>query len=310
MDRISGAGHVNHRFVTEDVATNRPPTEITDNWLNGVQEELITLIEEHGMVPSTGDLTQVAKAIKMLFQKSSPVVSAAAGTADAITATYTPAIKTLINGMALYIRAAYANATTAPTFTPNNGTIAAKTIVKGAGAALVAGDIAGGGHWIELQYDATLDKWVLLNPAKGITAVATALIVRSADYTTSASNPSKITWTTVVQDPLGLWDAANNQFVIQKAGMYDVRSAIHITPGSAGQFYYHALINGSTFTNNSKSFSGGTYNGISVLNFSSRMRLNAGDTLAMYLFGTAAVPVTSFSDQNHCWFELTYTGEN
>lgn len=252
-------------------------------------------------------LTQAQSDLRV--QNASAISSVAGGTADAITGSYTPGIAALTNGMALYVRATSANATTSPTFTPNSGTIAAKAIVKGAGSALVAGDIAGGGHWIELQYDSTLDKWVLLNPAKGITAVATALVVRTADYTTSASSPSKITWTTLKQDPLGLWDAANNQFVIQKAGMYDVRSAIHITPGSAVECYYHALINGSTITNNSKSFSGGTYNGLSVLNFSSRMRLNAGDTLAMYVFGPS-LPVTSFSDENHCWFELTYTGEN
>ena len=35
---------------------------------------------------------------------------------------------------------------------------------------MAAGDIAGAGHWIELQYDLTLDKWVLLNPATGVSS--------------------------------------------------------------------------------------------------------------------------------------------
>jgi hypothetical protein len=99
-------------------------------------------------------------------------ISAAGGTADAITGIYTPGIASLTNGMTLYVRAGSANATTTPTFTPASGVIAAKTIVKGAGAALAVGDIAGGGHWIELQYDATLDKWVLLNPATGVSITA------------------------------------------------------------------------------------------------------------------------------------------
>lgn len=241
-------------------------------------------------------------------QQNAYSAAAAAGTADAISATYAPAITALTNGMTLSVRAASANTAAAPTFTPNSGTIPAKSIVKGNGVALVAGDIAGAGHWIELQYDSTLDKWVLLNPAKGINALATALVVRSADYTTSAANPSKITFPTLKQDPLGLWDAANNQFVIQKAGMYDVRSALHITPASAAAFYYHALVNG-VLTGNSKSFSGGTYNGLAVVNFSARMRLAVGDVLSMYLYQTGATPVTSFSDEGHCWFEITYTGE-
>lgn len=114
-------------------------------------------------------LATTAFAQKMMQQAPS-IVATAGGTADALTASYTPAVAALTNGMALYVRAASANATTTPTFTPNSGTIAAKTIVKGAGVALTAGDIAGAGHWIELQYDAILDKWVLLNPATGVTA--------------------------------------------------------------------------------------------------------------------------------------------
>lgn len=100
-------------------------------------------------------------------------ISAAGGTADAIIGIYAPGITALTNGMTLYVRAGSANATTTPTFTPASGTILAKTIVKGAGAALAAGDIAGGGHWIEMQYDSTLDKWVLLNPATGVTTTTT-----------------------------------------------------------------------------------------------------------------------------------------
>lgn len=119
-------------------------------------------------------------------------ISAAGGTADAITGIYAPGITALTNGMTLYVRAGSANATTTPTFTPASGTIAAKTIVKGAGAALAAGDIAGGGHWIELQYDSTLDKWVLLNPANGVNTIAAhGQLLRITRYTAAGSG----TWT-------------------------------------------------------------------------------------------------------------------
>lgn len=117
-------------------------------------------------------------------------ISSAGGTADAITGSYTPGITALTNGMTLYVRAGSANATTTPTFTPNSGTIAAKTIVKGAGSALAAGDIAGGGHWIELQYDATLDKWVLLNPATGVAVVSSVPRSYLAGLTLSTAGSS------------------------------------------------------------------------------------------------------------------------
>lgn len=45
MHRIDGAGHVNGRFVAEDPATSRPPTEITPEIMNALQEEIASLIE-------------------------------------------------------------------------------------------------------------------------------------------------------------------------------------------------------------------------------------------------------------------------
>ena len=46
--------------------------------------------------------------------------------------------------------------------------MAALTIVKGTNQALSLGDISGAGFWMILQYDATNNNWVLLNPATGL----------------------------------------------------------------------------------------------------------------------------------------------
>jgi hypothetical protein len=107
------------------------------------------------------------------IQSGAQVVSAAGGTADALTASFSPAITAFVHGMVVRVRATAANATTTPTFTPNSGTLAVKTIVKGNNLPLAAGDIAGAGHWVELQRDNTLDVWVLNNPATGITSATT-----------------------------------------------------------------------------------------------------------------------------------------
>lgn len=69
MDRINGAGHVNRRFVTEDAATSRPPTEVTDTWLNGIQEEIAAVIEGAGVVLSSASNTQLLAALNTLFTK-------------------------------------------------------------------------------------------------------------------------------------------------------------------------------------------------------------------------------------------------
>lgn len=138
-------------------------------WFNAVQEEICAVIEAAGIALDEGDRTQlVAALIKTGMQGSHFSIATAAGTADAITAVFTPAIAALTHGMTLHVRAAAANATTAPTFTPAAGTIAAKTIVKGNNLQLAAGDIAGAGHWLTFSFDQTLDKWVLQNPATGI----------------------------------------------------------------------------------------------------------------------------------------------
>lgn len=92
----------------------------------------------------------------------------AGGTSDAITAAFTPTITSLPtapNMLSVLVRAGTANATTTPTFKAD-GT-AAKTIVKLNNQPLSAGDISGSGHWMHLDYDATLDKWVLINPSGG-----------------------------------------------------------------------------------------------------------------------------------------------
>lgn len=107
-----------------------------------------------------------------LLQQSAYTSAIAGGTADAITASFSPPITALPTAgtLALMVRANSANATNSPTFAPDG--LTAKTIVKGNNLALAAGDIAGAGHWLDLQYDATLDKWVLQNPAKGISTIA------------------------------------------------------------------------------------------------------------------------------------------
>lgn len=99
------------------------------------------------------------------------------GTADAITATYAPVLTALIDGQLCHVRATTANATTAPTFSPNG--LSAHTIVKEGGAALLAGDIIGDGHELVLRYDPANTQWELLNPKSTsntgtVTSVATA----------------------------------------------------------------------------------------------------------------------------------------
>lgn len=111
-----------------------------------------------------GDATNIYSTVNDAISLMGELIASAGGTSDALTATFSPAPRMWPNGVPFLVRAASANATATPTFTANTGSLAAKTIVKGGNLPLVAGDIAGAGHWLLMQYDATLDKVVLLNP--------------------------------------------------------------------------------------------------------------------------------------------------
>lgn len=87
---------------------------------------------------------------------------AAGGTADAITATYSPALTAVYDGLRVHFRASAANATTTPTFAPNG--LTARTIVKKGGAALLAGDIPAALAECTLIYNAASTRWELENP--------------------------------------------------------------------------------------------------------------------------------------------------
>lgn len=67
MHRIDGAGHVDNKFVAEDAATNRPPTEVTPEIMNAFQEELATFIEWAGLELAKGDNSQLRKALLAKF---------------------------------------------------------------------------------------------------------------------------------------------------------------------------------------------------------------------------------------------------
>ena len=105
------------------------------------------------------------------YQDGGHVWVAGSGT-DTITATYAPAVTSLTNGLCLRFRAAAANTSTTPTFSPNG--LTAKTIIKGASTSLVASDIAGQHHECIVQYNSTDDKWHLLNPAYAVFSPAAA----------------------------------------------------------------------------------------------------------------------------------------
>lgn len=104
------------------------------------------------------DITSVAAALGVKL----PPWAAAGGTADAITATYSPANATLTDGMLLGFRASAANTTTTPTFAPDG--LTAHPITQAGGSALIAGDIPAANAECVVRYNLANTRWELLNP--------------------------------------------------------------------------------------------------------------------------------------------------
>ena len=163
MHRIAENGGV---FLEGDEAAGTLGTAVPAASLQSFQDELAGFVEDTGQVLSPTDNAQVRKGL----QTNRLVSSDAGGTADAITGSYTPVITSLTHNMVLCVRAASANATISPTFTPNFGVIVPSGMYKGANVSLAIGDITGAGHGLKLRWDAILTKWELLNPAPGIVA--------------------------------------------------------------------------------------------------------------------------------------------
>ena len=138
-------------------------------------------------VIDNGDVATLSRQLETAIATVSPrLIAEAAGTADAVTAVFTPALTQLVNGLPVHVRAAFKNTTVSPTF--NADATGAKPVVKGNNRPLAVGDIAGPGHWLALQYDAGLDKWVLQNPATGV--VAGGVPVGSVDYFAMETPPA------------------------------------------------------------------------------------------------------------------------
>ncbi|MBI1175681.1 MAG: hypothetical protein GC139_10525 [Sideroxydans sp.] len=108
MDRIKGAGNVGNMFVTEDAATNRPPTEITDAWLNDVQEELAAFPLEVGQ-PLGTNRRQVLDAVLALIESRAGDFALDTGVGGAYVIALSPAIAAYTGDFSFAFKAANAN---------------------------------------------------------------------------------------------------------------------------------------------------------------------------------------------------------
>lgn len=153
----------------------------------------------------------------------------------------------LTDGNMVVLWTATANATSAPTFTPNAGVVSAKAIVKLGGVSIGLGDIAANA-WHTLVYSASLDKWVLENPAlqgqfyfqttdPGSSAPMGSIWIDPSDPTAQMTGPTGATGGTGATGAPGPTGATGSGVLY---GTIDATGGV----GSDGNFY----INSTTHT--------------------------------------------------------------
>lgn len=172
------------------------------------------------------------------------IAPTAGGTADALTVTPTNAVAALVDGMIMFVRAAAANATTTPTFAPSG--LTARAITKNGGSALAVGDIAGAGHVLALQYQASGTKWELLNPKVGSSLEGLLTTTGDIAYASAANTPARLAVGTSAQvlkggtsPSYGSVDGTMVRMGSDAQGdilYFDGTNYARLAPGTSGQF--------------------------------------------------------------------------
>ena len=194
-------------------------------WANDIFGFFGALLKNGDQKPNgqveTARNSQIYDAMKAIIKKDISVLGGdptanASGNVNAITATFTKPVS-LEDGKRVQVRASGANTSATVTFNPNS--LGAKPIVKGDGSVLAIGDIASAGFWMTLIYDATLQKWILQNPATGVKSSGSPnatesnrgiiQIASTAEVANGTDNTKAVTPKTVNDNYLKKNDASN-----------------------------------------------------------------------------------------------------
>ncbi len=94
MHRIDGPGAtVDNKFTEGDPVGGIQATVVTDDFLNDVQEELVSILTAAGVTPVKGTQDQVLQSLYKLIQSQKATAFTTAGTSTALTLAPTPAIQ-------------------------------------------------------------------------------------------------------------------------------------------------------------------------------------------------------------------------
>jgi len=198
--------NVAHTGVTDGTSPATASNNMAELY-NRILLAQASVIVKAGLTPDTDNWTQLAEAIAYMASSAAVAVSTG-GTANAITATFSPPVMAVSDGSLLMVKAAYANTSDTVTFTPNSGPIAPVPVRKNSNNYLSVDDIHVD-RWMVLQYNATWGVYVLLNPAvlhnQGTSSVVTneAFGSGSLQSTTTGGQNSAFGFDTLLANTTG-----------------------------------------------------------------------------------------------------------
>lgn len=194
---------------------------------------------------------------------SSAAWAVAGGTVDAITATFSPAVLALTDGLIVGVRASGPNTVSGVTFSPNG--LTARTIVKSGGQALLLGDIYGANAELLLRYDLLNTRWELLNPYwSGEASLMRILDTDAAGQNVSTAQP----W----------FPTAGG--VLVTAGLYEFEGVLTASRAAGTTSHTTSLLFGGSAT-------------VTVINYRANSRTGDADVLAPDSSFTILVPTAA-----------------
>lgn len=105
MHRIDGPGAtVDGKFTEGDPVGGIQATVVTDDWLNEMQEEVISVLTAASLTPAKGTQNQLAQAIAKIIQGQLGSTVTTAGTAAAYTLAPSPAIDAYTAGQRFHVK--------------------------------------------------------------------------------------------------------------------------------------------------------------------------------------------------------------
>lgn len=169
---VPSVGLVGGKFVDEDALAGTPGSLIPAQWGNAVTEELLNVLTAAGITADEFNNSQLLLAISRLKLISPAQYAVGTAAGNALSATYTPAVTALTDGMVLKCKSPFAN-TAAATFNPNG--LGAKAIVGGGHSALQGGEIVANSElWLQYNSSIGAGSWVLVACSGGAFQVSPA----------------------------------------------------------------------------------------------------------------------------------------